>query len=109
MVNIKERIKYIHLLSSILFKKINSKIINYNRNKYIINIQNFDNFIHKKPIKYDNIRFIDRNKKIIDLNNIRGNIFILNFWASWCPACKSTLLSPEKLKILVILTIYKYI
>ena len=31
---------------------------------------------------------LDANKKQIDLNNYRGNLILLNFWATWCAPCK---------------------
>ena len=44
--------------------------------------------IIKELKRYDNLVLLDANKKQIDLNNYRGNLILLNFWATWCAPCK---------------------
>ena len=44
--------------------------------------------IHKEPKTYDNVIFFDKNDKKININQLKGNLLILNFWATWCEPCK---------------------
>ena len=53
--------------------------------------------IHEKPQIIKELKFKDFNLQDIDLANKKGNIMILNFWASWCAPCKREMPSLEKL------------
>ena len=53
--------------------------------------------IHEKPILIADLKFKDFNLQEVDLTNKKGNIMILNFWASWCLPCKREMPSLEKL------------
>ena len=46
---------------------------------------------------YDNIIFLNDNKKIVKLSDYKGNLVLLNFWASWCAPCKKEMPSLEQL------------
>ena len=49
----------------------------------------FENLVvHKKPITYENIEFEDIDGNLINLNNKKNNLIILNFWTVWCAPCK---------------------
>ena len=52
--------------------------------------------IHEKPQIINEIKFKDINLQDIDLTNKKGNIMIINFWASWCAPCKREMPSLEK-------------
>ena len=52
----------------------------------IIDIKNL--VINKELKKYDSLSFLDDNKQILNLNDYRGNLILLNFWATWCAPCK---------------------
>ena len=54
--------------------------------------------IIKEPRKYDSLTFLDAQKKKIDLNDYRGNLILLNFWATWCAPCKEEMPSLDLLK-----------
>ena len=62
--------------------------------------------IHEKPLIIKELKFKDFNLQDVDLTNKKGNIMIINFWASWCLPCRQehvllTQLSKEKnLKLL---------
>ncbi len=53
--------------------------------------------IHDKPKIIKELKFKDFNLQDIDLTNKKGNIMIINFWASWCLPCKREMPSLEKL------------
>ena len=52
-----------------------------------------------KPKTYEKIIFQDKDGKQIDLNSINtDNIYILNFWATWCAPCKDEMPSLNQLQ-----------
>ena len=53
--------------------------------------------IHDKPKKITNITFKDINLQDVDLSKNKGNIMVLNFWATWCVPCKKEMPALEKL------------
>ena len=53
--------------------------------------------IHKKPISYEEIVFIDYDENKINLSTYNNEIYILNFWATWCLPCKKEMPSLDKL------------
>ena len=53
--------------------------------------------LHKDPIEIKELKFKDFNLNDVDLTEKKGNIMILNFWASWCLPCKREMPSLEKL------------
>ena len=60
---------------------------------------NIKNIVINKELKtYDNITFLDSNEKIIKLNDYKGNLVLLNFWATWCAPCKEEMPSLDVLK-----------
>ena len=55
--------------------------------------------INKELKMYDNIIFLDNSKKIIKLTDYKGNLVLLNFWATWCAPCKKEMPSLDALKV----------
>ena len=53
--------------------------------------------IHEKPIAIKEIKFKDSDLLDVDLTKKKGNIMIINFWATWCAPCKREMPSLEKL------------
>ena len=53
--------------------------------------------IYEKPKTIKELRFKDLNLQEVDLTNKKGNIMILNFWATWCAPCRREMPSLEKL------------
>ena len=54
--------------------------------------------IHKIPKTYDNVIFLDKKDQKININNYKGNLLVLNFWATWCEPCKEEMPSLDKLQ-----------
>ena len=54
--------------------------------------------INKELKKYDNLTFLDAKNKQISLNDFKGNLIILNFWATWCAPCKEEMPSLDLLQ-----------
>ncbi len=55
--------------------------------------------IHNDPKTYDNVIFLDNNDQKINLKKFKGNLILLNFWATWCEPCKEEMPSLDKLQI----------
>ena len=55
--------------------------------------------IHKVPKTYDNVIFLDKKDKKINISDFKGNLLILNFWATWCEPCKEEMPSLNNLQI----------
>ena len=53
--------------------------------------------MHEKPKVIKDLKFNDFNLQDFDLPNKKGNIMIINFWASWCMPCRREMPSLEKL------------
>ena len=53
--------------------------------------------IYEKPKIIKELKFKDLNLQEVDLTNKKGNIMILNFWATWCTPCMREMPSLEKL------------
>ena len=61
------------------------------------NIKNL--VINKDLKKYDDLTFLDAQNKELDLNNYKGNLILLNFWATWCAPCKKEMPSLDRLQV----------
>ena len=83
----KSFIIYIHIIISILSCEYLKADSDFSKNIVI----------HEKPQPVDELKFKDINLQNVDLTNKKGNIVILNFWASWCLPCKREMPSLEKL------------
>ena len=55
--------------------------------------------IHKDLKVYDNVIFLDKNDKKINIKQFNGNLLLLNFWATWCEPCKEEMPSLDRLQI----------
>ena len=55
--------------------------------------------IHKVPKTHDNVIFLDNKDQKININQYRGNLLILNFWATWCEPCKEEMPSLDELQV----------
>ena len=55
--------------------------------------------INKELKRYDDLTFLDVKKNQLNLNDYKGNLIILNFWATWCVPCKDEMPSLDKLQV----------
>ena len=53
--------------------------------------------INKELKSYSDITFLDIKNKELNLNDYKGNLIILNFWATWCAPCKDEMPSLDLL------------
>ena len=54
--------------------------------------------IHNDLKVYDNVIFLDKNDKKINIKEFNGNLLLLNFWATWCEPCKEEMPSLDRLQ-----------
>ena len=52
----------------------------------------------KNPKSYENVIFMDINQKNVNLDDFKGKLIILNFWATWCAPCKEEMPSLDNLQ-----------
>ena len=45
------------------------------------------------------LTFLDINNKVVNLNDYKGNLILLNFWATWCAPCKEEMPSLDLLQV----------
>jgi len=62
----------------------------------VTNIKNL--IINKELKKYQDLSFLDDQNNEINLDNLNGNLILLNFWATWCAPCKEEMPSLDQLK-----------
>ena len=62
----------------------------------VIDIKNL--IINKELKKYDNLTFLDDKNNQLNLNDYKGNLILLNFWATWCAPCKEEMPSLDLLQ-----------
>tara|TARA_B100001027_G_scaffold172703_1_gene124083 strand:+ start:257 stop:739 length:483 start_codon:yes stop_codon:yes gene_type:complete len=67
-------------------------------NSFASEATDIKNLIINKELKsYSDITFLDINNKEFSLNDYKGNLVILNFWATWCAPCKDEMPSLDLL------------
>ena len=66
---------------------------------YAIEKPNIKNLVLIKNLKtYKEVVFKDKNQKNVDLDDYKGKLIILNFWATWCAPCKEEMPSLDYLQ-----------
>jgi thiol-disulfide isomerase/thioredoxin len=52
----------------------------------------------KNPKLYEDVIFMDIDQKNVSLNDFKGKLIILNFWATWCSPCREEMPSLDHLQ-----------
>ena len=78
---------YIHIIFALLLNQSLNAAEDFSKNIVI----------HEKPVKINELKFKDSDLNDVDLTNKKGNIMIINFWATWCAPCKKEMPSLERL------------
>ena len=67
-------------------------------NSFASDVSDIKNLVINKELKnYSDITFLDIKNKEMNLNDYKGNLVILNFWATWCAPCKDEMPSLDLL------------
>ena len=53
----------------------------------------------KNPKLYEDVNFMDINQKNVNLDDFKGKLLILNFWATWCAPCREEMPSLDNLQL----------
>ena len=53
----------------------------------------------KSPKTYEEVIFKDINQKNVNLDDFKGKLIMLNFWATWCAPCKEEMPSLDALQL----------
>ena len=68
-------------------------------NSLATEVKNIKNLVINKNFKkYADITFLNAENKLVELNDYRGNLVLLNFWATWCVPCKTEMPSLDSLQ-----------
>ena len=78
---------YIHIFVIFFLAQQLSSETNYSENIVV----------HEKPLDIKELKFKDFNLNDVNLSSKKGNIMILNFWATWCVPCKKEMPSLAEL------------
>ena len=54
--------------------------------------------INKEFKKYDSITFLNTKNDELNIKDFKGNLILLNFWATWCVPCKEEMPSLDLLQ-----------
>ena len=66
---------------------------------YAVEKPDIKNLIFIEELKnYKEVIFIDENQKKLNLEDYKGNLVILNFWATWCAPCREEIPSLDVLQ-----------
>jgi len=71
-------------------------LFSYSYADEITDIKNL--IINKELKKYDRLTFLDAKNKQYNLRDYKGNLILLNFWATWCAPCKKEMPSLDALQ-----------
>ena len=67
-------------------------------NSFASDVTGIKNLVINKELKnYGDITFLDIKNKELNLNDYKGNLVLLNFWATWCAPCKDEMPSLDLL------------
>ncbi|MDA7825353.1 TlpA family protein disulfide reductase [Candidatus Pelagibacter sp.] len=68
-------------------------------NSYALEKPNIKNLVlSKNPKIYEEVVFKDTNNYDVNLDDFKGKLLILNFWATWCAPCREEMPSLDNLQ-----------
>ena len=68
-------------------------------NSFASDTSDVKNLVINKELKnYGDITFLNIKNKELYLNDYKGNLVLLNFWATWCAPCKEEMPSLDQLQ-----------
>ncbi|MDC1344111.1 TlpA family protein disulfide reductase [Pelagibacteraceae bacterium] len=68
-------------------------------NSYALEKPNIKNLVlSKNPKIYEEVVFKDTNNYDVNLDDFKGKLLILNFWATWCAPCREEMPSLDDLQ-----------
>ncbi len=69
-------------------------------NAFAGDLSHMKNIIINKELKtHNNLAFLDSNQNFIELDDYKGKLVMLNFWATWCAPCRDEMPSLDSLKL----------
>ena len=67
-------------------------------NSFASEVTDIKNLVINKELRsYSDITFLDIKNRELNLDDYKGNLVILNFWATWCAPCKDEMPSLDLL------------
>ena len=68
-------------------------------NSFADEVKDIKNLVINKELKkYDSLTFLDAKNEQFSLSDFKGNLILLNFWATWCAPCKEEMPSLDLLQ-----------
>ena len=68
-------------------------------NSFASDISDIKNLVINKDLKkYDSLTILDDQNNQLNLDDYKGNLILLNFWATWCAPCKEEMPSLDLLQ-----------
>ncbi len=65
---------------------------------YATEIEDVKNLVINKDLKkYDSLTFLNDKNQQVNLDDYKGHLILLNFWATWCAPCKEEMPSLDLL------------
>ena len=67
-------------------------------NSFAKEVPNIKNIVINEELKtYKNLAFLDSKQEIVKLDDYKGKLVMLNFWATWCAPCRDEMPSLDRL------------
>ena len=68
-------------------------------NSFANGISDIKNLVINKDLKkYNSLTILDDQNNQLNLEDYKGNLILLNFWATWCAPCKEEMPSLDLLQ-----------
>ena len=68
-------------------------------NSFASDVSDIKNLVINENLKkYDSLTILDDQNNQLNLDDYKGNLILLNFWATWCAPCKEEMPSLDLLQ-----------